>query len=448
MEFSSFTFIATIVVGLGAPFLVYLILSLRRVVPTNEVHIVQTRKKTTSYGKGLEAGNTYYEWPSWLPILGLTKVVLPVSVFDLDLVAYEAYDKERVPFVVDVKAFMRIHDSNTAAQRVEDFRELHTQLTAIVQGAVRTILASHEIDAIMIERSKFGEQFTNEVSEQLKQWGVEVVKNIELMDIRDASGSQVIHNIMAKRTSAIEMESRQVVAENKRKAEIAEIDAQRDVAVQREAAEQLVGLRTAEKERAVGVARETAVQEIKTQQRETTLRDMAVKEVADTRAAEIAKSVQVVKAEEQQRTDVIKADGEKQRTILLAEGQLEAKKREAEGIRVEGSARAEAEKAMQLAPVEAQIVLAKEIGGNQGYQGYLITIRQVEAAQAVGIAQASALEKADIKVISNSGDPVSGVTNVMDLFSSKGGTAVGGMLEALAQTPVGKAVIDKVVDNK
>jgi hypothetical protein len=56
-----------------------------------------------------------------------------------------------------------------------------------------------------------------------------------------------------------------------------------------------------------------------------------------------------------------------------------------------------------MAPVEAQIVLAKEIGENQSYQQYLITIRQVEANQAIGVEQARALDKADIKVIANSG---------------------------------------------
>jgi hypothetical protein len=32
----------------------------------------------------------------------------------------------------------------------------------------------------------------------------------------------------------------------------------------------------------------------------------------------------------------------------------------------------------------------------------------------------------------------------MDLFSSKGGTAVGGMLEALKNTSAGKSVLDKL----
>ena len=81
-------------------FVVLLIITalfLRRVVETNEVHIVQSAKATKSYGKDTPNGNTYYEWPSWVPVLGVTKIKLPVSVFDLELQAYEAYDVGRVP---------------------------------------------------------------------------------------------------------------------------------------------------------------------------------------------------------------------------------------------------------------------------------------------------------------------------------------------------------------
>ena len=49
-----------------------------------------------------------------------------------------------------------------------------------------------------------------------------------------------------------------------------------------------------------------------------------------------------------------------------------AEKRRAEGIEAVGLADAEAEKAMQLAPVRAQIELAEEIGTNEGYMNYLL----------------------------------------------------------------------------
>lgn len=424
---------------IGSLFVVFVVsitllaVMLRRVVAPNEVHIVQSRKSTQSFGKDKENGNTYYEWPSWIPIIGIVKVVLPVSVFDISFNAYEAYDKGRVPFVVDIIAFFRIADSNLAAQRVQSFEELETQLHAIVKGAIRTVLASHDIDDIMVERSKYGEHFTTEVAEQLKNWGVVTVKNIELMDIRDATGNQVVHNIMEKKKSLIEMQSRTEVAANKKTAEVAEIEAEREVEVQKQVASQTVGLRNAEREKQVGIANQQAQQSIKEQEKLTKEKEMAVNKVAQVTQAEIDKNVNVVKAEQ-----------EKQTTILIAEGDLEGTKRKSEGITIEGQAKAEAEKAMQLAPVQAQITLAKEIGSNEGYQKYLITIRQVEAGQVVGVEQAKALEKANIKVIANTGDPISGVTKVMDLFSSKGGTSVGAMLEGLAQTDEGKALLGKI----
>lgn len=423
-------------IGLGfAGFIglvVIIALFLRRVVPTNEVHIVQSTKQTRSYGKDTPNGNTYYEWPFWVPVIGITKIVMPVSVFDLHLSAYEAYDVGRVPFVVDIVAFFRIADSNVAAQRVESFNELEQQLLSIVQGAVRTILASHDIDKIMLERSVYGEQFTHAVEDQLRSWGVVPVKTIELMDIRDADNQQVIHNIMEKKKSLIEMQSRKEVADNIKNAEVAEIEAIRERDIQDQQAQQAVGERTAEKEKAVGIANEQAHQQIKEQQRITKEKEMAVIKVNDVKRAEITKDMNVVKADE-----------DKQTTILRAEGDLEAKKKEAEGIKVEGEATADAERAMQLAPVEAQIVLAKEIGENEGYQTYLLGVENINAYKIVGTEQAAALKVSDIKIIANTGDPVSGVTNVMDLFSSKGGTDLGGMLEGLAQSDYGQKVLDK-----
>ena len=412
-------------------------LVLRRVVPTNEVHIIQHARKTTSYGKDTGNGNVYYEWPNWLPILGIMKTVLPVSVFQIELKSYDAYDAGRLPFEVDVVAFFRISDSNVAAQRVSGFEQLSEQLLFIVRGAVRTILAAHEIDKIMLERSTFGEAFTKEVEVQLGQWGVVPVKNIELMDIRDGQGNEVVHNIMQKKKSFIEMQSRSEVANNMQIAQVAEIEAQKTVEVQKQTAAQQVGLQNAEREKQVGIAGQKAKQEVKEQERVTAEKDMAILNVQQVTQARITKDVNVVQAEQQ-----------KQATILQSEGTLEAKKREAEGIQVAGVARAEAEKAMQMAPISAQITLAKEIGENLSYQSYLTTIKQIEANQAVGIEQAKALTAADVKIISNSGDPVSGVSGVMDLFSSKGGTNMGAMLEGLANSEQGKNLIAKFTGKK
>lgn len=449
----------TTAIGAGIALLfvmtVFTAVAFRIVVQTNEMHIVQSASSTVSYGKDQPAGNVYYRWPSWIPVFGVSTIKLPVSVFDQRLDGYAAYDKGRVPFVIDIMAFFRVTDSNVAAQRLHSFQDMMAQLASILQGAVRTILAQSEIEEILEGRGKFGEMFTKEVDHQLEQWGIQTVKSIELMDIRDANDSKVIANIMQKKKSFIEMESRSAVAENKRRAETAEIEAQRAVKVAEQDAYLLIGQRTADQEREVGISREKAKQAVQEQAALTATKLMAVKQVEAVRAAEITRDVQVVAAEQQKKTTVINAEGhkaaqitiaeaEQQKLTLEAEGMLQQTLKHAQGIEAEGRAKGEAEKAIQLASVTAQTTLAKEIGGNPGYQTYLINVRQIEANQIVGVEQAKALESADVKIIANSSGPVEGIKSVMDLLTPKGGTQLGAMVEAFAGTEAGQAVMTKL----
>lgn len=432
--FSSFVF-PSVLIGIV---IFVVLLKHRRVVETNMVHIVQSRKKTTSYGTGKPDGNVYYGWPSWFVGLGVTVIELPVSNFDLSLKDYEAYDKDRVPFKVDVTAFFRIQDTTVAAQRVSSVKEMQEQLTLIVQGAVRKVLASDDIDSIMLERSKFGESFTEEVADQLKQWGVESVKAMELMDIRDAHESKVIANIMAKKTSGIEKESRIEVANNMKAAETAEIEADQEVDIRKQQAAEAVGEREAEKDRAIGIAKEKSQQQIKIEAKITAEKEMDLKRVQQVQEAAIIKEKEIIKAEQ-----------DKTIVVFAAEGRLEEKKKEAEGIKLVGEANAAAATAMQKAPVEAQIMFAKEVGSNEGYQKYLAIIEAIKAWCEVGGQQAEALQGADIKVIANSGSgsPTSGMSKVMDLFSSKGGTEIASMIEAVAQSPLGESLFEALLPN-
>lgn len=424
-----------IMVAIGVAAVLFLIffisVTLRKVVPTNMVHIVQYRKKTISYGTGKTDGNVYYQWPSWVPRLGVSVIKLPVSNFNLSLKDYEAYDKDRVPFRIDVTAFFRISDTTKAAQRVVNIVELNSQLTQIVQGAVRKVLASDKIDAIMTERSKFGNEFTEEVKDQLAEWGVESVKSMELMDIRDAQNSKVIENIMAKKISFIEMESRVEVAKNNQIAQSAEIDASKTISVNQQAADLEVGQRTAETEKQVGIAKEKSQQEVLVERKTTQTHEMEVRKVEIVKKAEIDKEQQIIVAEQN-----------KEIAVLASEGDLQAKTNEASAIEVLGKANAEAAKLMQLAPVEATIKLAKEIGENEGYQQYLAVMESLKAYIAVGTEQAQALQKADIKLIANTGDAGSGLKSIGEIFSSKGGLGIGAMLESLANTEQGKAILN------
>src|ERR1700731_4015268 len=122
----------TAVLLLGAVSLIAIAKSLRIVVGTNDVHVVQSSKHTIAFGKGQSAGNTYYKWPSWLPRLGVQITQLPVNVFSMALKDYPGYDKGRVPFMIDVIGFFRIADATMAAERLANFEDLKNQLNGIL----------------------------------------------------------------------------------------------------------------------------------------------------------------------------------------------------------------------------------------------------------------------------------------------------------------------------
>ncbi len=453
--------IALVVLAAIIVALAFWVFSLRRVVPTNEVHIIQRGKETISYGKGSKEnrGNVYYEFPACIPYIGVTRTTLPISVFDVTLVAYEAYDKGRLPFVVDVKAFFRISDSNTAAARISDFSELKNQITDIVRGAVRSIMANAELEDIMGERAIYGSRFTEMVKEQLGNWGVEPVKNIELMDVRDAKDSEVIGNIMAKKSSEIEMQSRSEVAANMKKAREAEIQAAQDVDLKQEEANQQVGMKKATVQREVGLADERAKQAVKEQAKVTAEKEMEVQKVTQVKKAEIDKEANIILAEQNKEVAVknaeavkaqveLRAEADKRQIELKAEAELSKGLKEAQAIEAKGKAEAEAKKQMELAPVNAQITLAKEIGENQGYQDYLVRLEQIKALCEVGIEQAKNLGNADIKINTMANTIPSGVSKVADVFSPQGGLNLAGMFETMAQSPIGQQVIEKVVGKK
>lgn len=434
MEHFNFLNICGLIIAAVVAIIIIVILKLRRVVPTNMVHIVQSRKKTISYGKGKVDGNTYYLWPVWLPFLGVTVTEFPESIFQVTLKDYNAYDQNRLPFVVDVVAFFRVDNAETVAQRVASFTELNQQLLAVLQGSVRKILATNKLEETMQARASLGSEFTTEVKEQIAEWGVLPVKSIEFMDLKDAQGSTVIANIMSKEESRIQMESRVAIATNMQEAQLKEIGAQRTVEIQRQDAEQQVGTRTAEKDREVGIAKQISEQQILVQSKLTTEHQMDVNKIQKVKQAEIDKEVAIVEANKQQ-----------QQIVIQAEAELNAAKFNAEGIKTEGEAKAKAEQAMLEAPVNAQILLAKEIGENEGYQEYLVKIESIKATVEVGIEMAKSMQGADLKIIANAGDVQGGMNKLTEMFTPKGGTNIAGMLSAFTQTDAGKQLFEKLV---
>ena len=387
-----------------------LMMSWRRVVPTNEYHIVQRSNKTIEYGKDRPAGNSYYAIPSFIPIFWVNVQVMPWTIFDITINNYDAFDSGRVPFMVDIAGFFRIDNPAIAAQRIKTIDELNSQLEAIVSSVARTILGKMDINDILETRSSLWDSFMEEISKNVREFGLVCTKNIELMKIYDAPWSSIIYNIQKKKESQIERDAKISIAENNKEAREKEIASERAIELARIDKEKQVGEADAENRKIVEIARQQAEQQINVEKKETIARELEAKMVQETKEAEIAKQKKIIEEEQEKSVKVIKAEAEAETLKKIAEGRkaaakndaeatIEKAKAESEAIQKKATAEAEGEKAKKEATVADQVKLLQEISKNQEYSKYLQAIKAIEMFGLAEQKKAEALQKADIKYL-------------------------------------------------
>lgn len=163
-------FIVVVVISIS----IIILINLRRVVPTNEVHIIQRKKTSEVYGRWFDSWNVYVSWPSWVPVFWVDVQRLPLSIFTIQLLEYRAYDSWKVPFLVDVTAFFVIKEPEIAAQKIYSIQELNSQLNEVLKWVIRKTLASKDIVDIMESRTEIKDEFYNEVFSAVKDWWIDL----------------------------------------------------------------------------------------------------------------------------------------------------------------------------------------------------------------------------------------------------------------------------------
>ncbi len=432
-------------------FIVFIIIAvnLRKVVSTNEVHILQKGKRTIIKGKDFEEWNVYYNFPQWMPWFGVSVTKLPLYVFDIKLEKYQAYDNGKIPFDVDVTAFFIIKDPELAAKRVADFEELKLQLKEIVKWSIRKTLSQYDIQEIMEARGDLATKFYEEITQAVKEWWVDL-KNIEFMDIIDAEWFEVIRNLLEKKRKAIESDSKNEVARKNRDIEIVEAQAKKEAEVKRienekEAklaqieADKLTRTQEVEKEKLIRLQEEESKKQIFEKQKETKQKELDIKLLEEEREAEIQKVKEIIDAEKSKEIDIKNAEA-KARTIELdAEARARAVELDAEAkqgaVEKEWLAKAKSIDYIGTAEAKNKMEMAKALNMfSQTTLEYLTQELNLKYNTKVDLEKAKALEKADIKVISTGANGDEGMNSFMDLFTSKGGANVWAMVESFKNT--------------
>jgi flotillin len=401
-------YIAAIVVILIA---IYFI-TLRRIVPVKYADVVTRKGRVEIYSAdesvtGTGKPNTvYYEFPSWIPYIGLIVKRMPLTIIQIPIDDYKTFAKGNARFVVDASVYCRINDVLEAAQKFpgNDLDDFIKGIEQIVVSSIRKTTATFAIEDVILKRSEIALDVFQDIKEDVAKWGVELT-NVAIVDIRDpkeANSTTVIHDISAKKEAEINSLSRQEIANKHREAEVVEATARQASETRKIEADEIIARREQEK-----------IQNVAVDQTAASEKQMEVKRVNTVRMAEIEADAAVKKA-----------DGEKRANIEIAEGkklqlELEGQGKAAQTLAV-GKAEADVIQAKKLAEAEG---LSKFADAQKKQQEFAQMIRVIEKDEKIGLALADALGKAEIKYF-GSGAPKS----FMELFTPGGGLSLGGSI--------------------
>ena len=302
------SFIVTIILGL--------VISLRRVVPTNEIHIVQKSKSTVCYGKGIKdsQGNVYYKFPAWVPIAGITVSVISATVEELE-VSFITYDKEKIGFNVAITGAYRVTDFQLASGRIYSMNSLKNQLISIIQNKACTILGSVDIEELLKDRVKYSKQLTNSVSDMITEWGVSLVTDLNIINVMDVENSNIIQCLTEKRKSEVEKNSTLAILENQRQMQEAQIKFDQDMALKKQDSDKVIELNQVQNKAEISITEEKQKQEVHTVAILATEKELEVKKLQEVDAAKIEKSAALINAEKEQ----IQSDDKTQELIASPE---------------------------------------------------------------------------------------------------------------------------------
>jgi flotillin len=378
-------------IGLGViVFIIILIMfAWYRVVPANFAHVVVRRGGVKVYSsvpvQSTDGKAAYFQVPKSVPYFGCRVHSMPLSMLEINVTDFLAFDRDRVRFECDIVAYMVVEKPLIAAKRFPfGMSELKDQVFKIIKATTRDTTTKLTIREIINDRPAIARRVHEYLEPEVVKWGMslQALELVNLQDPKDGT-STAIHDISSIAEVQINSESRQKNAEQIKQARLKEAEAEQAAATRELERDEMVGMRAQKRDQLIAKEQQAAQEE-----------KMRVVRVEQVRQAEIMRDAAIEQAE-----------GDKQAVIRRRAG-------EAEGVRAVGYAEADAKS--KLADALKKINEAA------------LDVRRIEKDEKIGITAAQALQKAEIKFI-NAGKAQS----LLDLFTPSGGANIGGMLSGI-----------------
>jgi regulator of protease activity HflC (stomatin/prohibitin superfamily) len=175
--------LAGIVVGLLA---VYVAFSLKMANNWERFVILRAGKLSSVKGPGLFI---------IIPVIDAVTAVIDERIQTTGFNAEQALTRDTVPVNVDAIVFWHVHDAQSAALNITDYR---SAIDRVAQTSLRETIGSSMLTQLLSERQQADQALRDEIARKTANWGI----SVNSVEIRDVAIPEALQDAMSRQAQA------------------------------------------------------------------------------------------------------------------------------------------------------------------------------------------------------------------------------------------------------
>jgi len=175
--------LAGIVVGAAA---VYVLFALKMANNWERFVILRAGKLSSVKGPGLFM---------IVPVIDAVTAIIDERIQTTGFNAEQALTRDTVPVNVDAIVFWHVHDAQSAALNITDYR---SAIDRVAQTSLRETIGSSMLTQLLSERQQADEALRNEIARKTATWGI----SVNSVEIRDVAIPVALQDAMSRQAQA------------------------------------------------------------------------------------------------------------------------------------------------------------------------------------------------------------------------------------------------------
>ena len=130
-----------------------------------------------------------------IPVLDAVTAVIDERIQTTQFNAEQALTRDTVPVNVDAVIFWHVHDAQSAALNITDYR---SAIDRVAQTSLREMIGSSHLSALLSERKEADEVLRAEIARKTADWGI----SVNAVEIRDVAIPVGLQDAMSRQAQA------------------------------------------------------------------------------------------------------------------------------------------------------------------------------------------------------------------------------------------------------